>query len=169
MRGGVKGGILLVGGELQNLVACQHQFAHQVHQLVQQYHVHPDAGVRHRRTLGGSRLFGIGLFDIGSGCGRVRSRGAAVGLGAGGFQALAQVGEGLGAFAPGCFDGYQDGLDYIHGIQDQRDELGCELAFPVTQLTEEVLGQVGYGSQSSEAQEAASPFNGVDGTENTPQ
>ncbi len=52
LGGGEKGAVLLVGGELQDLVAGQHQLADQVHQLVEQVDVDADGAVRH----GGARF-----------------------------------------------------------------------------------------------------------------
>ena len=117
LRGGVKGGIFLVGVELQNLVAGQHQLAYQIHEFIEQYDIHPDAGVGYGRALRSGRL-----FRIGRNCGRLNDRRTDSGMeDAGGFQAGAQIVIGLGALATGGFDGYEDRFDYVYSFQNERD------------------------------------------------
>jgi len=68
LRGVQEGRVAARGGELQNLIAGQNEFAHQVHQLVEQAHVHADVGVGHADGLA---IVSQGFFGNG---GRERGR-----------------------------------------------------------------------------------------------
>ena len=75
-------GILDGIGELQNLIAREHQFADQIHELVEQAHVNADCAVGHvrwrvRRLLGGLRFGDRSGLDGGM-FGRDFTRGARV-------------------------------------------------------------------------------------------
>jgi hypothetical protein len=63
LRSGAERRILPLRIELQDLIAREHQFAHQVHQLVQQTHGDPDVGVRDGRIFRGIR-FGFGAGGL---------------------------------------------------------------------------------------------------------
>ena len=49
-------GFLRLAGELHNLIAREHQFADQIHQLIQLTDVHANGGVGNRRCRPGGRL-----------------------------------------------------------------------------------------------------------------
>ena len=51
LRSRVERGILALGVELEDLIAGQHQFSHQIHQLVEQSHADADVRVRHSGRL----------------------------------------------------------------------------------------------------------------------
>ena len=80
MQGGVQGGVLTLGVVLQDLVARQHQFSHQIHELVQQFHSHADVRIRHSRSLGGV-LYWLLVFERRGRCFGRRTEGSGAGTG----------------------------------------------------------------------------------------
>ena len=52
MRGVQEAGVLLGGGKLEDLIASQNEFSHQIHQLIQQAHVDTYVAVGKGRSAG---------------------------------------------------------------------------------------------------------------------
>ncbi len=181
LRGRVEGGILALGVELEDLIAGQYQFPHQVHEFVEQPHPDPDVGIRH-----GGRLRGIplGWLAFGKLGGAIAIRGfrqgsrrhAWIGLALGiglrlrrHAQAFGQVLKAVRSFLPAGFDGSQHLSRSVHRLQNQGYQGWSELPPAVAQLAQEALRLVADSLQGGKREEAAGALDRVNGAEDACQ
>ncbi len=158
-----KGRVAPRGGELQDLIAGQHQFADQVHQPVEQADVHADAGVRQVRWSAQSRPGSSGAGRRGgAGCETGPPACSCVSAGdQGGVVAVAL----LRAW-PRCGE---DAPDRVHQGQQAAGDFRVEDELAIAEAAEQTLTGVGDCFQLGERQEAAGAFDGVKRTEDAGQ
>ena len=174
LRGRVERGVFALGVELQNLVARQHQLAHQIHQLVQQPDADPDVGVDGRGRLGGIFLvpgcFGLKRRRFFRRCSRFVSfsRTGLIFLGCP-LQAARELIECLRSLPAGILDLREDAASCIHCFKNQRDQRGVEMKAAIAQQRQQALRPVRNLLENGEAEEPAGALDGVHGAEDTRQ
>ena len=159
-------------GQLQQLVAGEHQFADQGHQVFQHIDADPD-GLAPDRRLGRRRL-GRLARRLGPGRGFAaagrRRQLSAVAMGGGapaaarfrqGVQRGQQRGVVAAGFGPAGGQSGDDHFDPVDGGQHRADAVRRDRQFAVAHLAQHVLGRVRHLLQPRQAEEAAGALDRV--------